>query len=332
MPGGEAVMDCDEPIAVVLAADEQFAMPLAVTVKSAINARSSGCAMHFYILDAGFSSTSRSLLADSWKAPGVSVSWLRLDMAQFDELPVSGHLSRAAYSRIMMAEMLPESLERVMYLDADMLIRRGLEELWLLPFGSSVCLAVQDVGVPWLNSEIVLANYEQCRQYIPIPKPVPNYEEFGMSGTAPYFNSGLLVVDLKKWRLLEIGQQALSCLKTHKEHALWLDQYALNVVLYDRWRPIDMRWNQGAHIYLYPDWQNSPLDSDSFKSLRDDPFIVHFSSCCKPWHRGCAHPWSNSYFAVLDQTAWAGWRPGTRIQRLADAVRRCVEAFRHGVC
>jgi lipopolysaccharide biosynthesis glycosyltransferase len=83
----------------------------------------------------------------------------------------------------------------------------------------------------------------------------------------------------------------------------------LNVVLADRWGRLDVRWNQGWHVFNYPTWEQSPFDRHSFEQLRDDPFIVHFTTRLKPWRPLCQHPFRAEFFQYLDRTAWAGWRP-----------------------
>jgi len=89
----------------------------------------------------------------------------------------------------------------------------------------------------------------------------------------------------------------------------WWDQYALNVVLAGRWGALDARWNQGANVFAYPTWSQSPFDREAYKQLRDDPYIVHFTTRYKPWLLSCLHPRRKQFFEVVDRTAWAGWRP-----------------------
>ena len=137
-----------------------------------------------------------------------------------------------------------------------------------------------------------------------------NYRELGLPADAPYFNGGLMVADLACWRRENLAQQMLDCLHNNREHVLWWDQYALNVVLAKRWRPVDFRWNQGTHVYAYPSWEQSPVDRTTLSNLRHAPWIVHFCSPSKPWHYFNRHPFRREFFyQCLDRTAWKGWRP-----------------------
>ena len=96
---------------------------------------------------------------------------------------------------------------------------------------------------------------------------------------------------------------------------------ALNVVLAGKWKPLDIRWNQGSHVFRYRGWKRSPFDRRTYEQLRRDPFIVHFTTSFKPWLLLCRHPLRGEFFRYLDRTAWAGWRL-SRYQELRAIVRQ----------
>jgi lipopolysaccharide biosynthesis glycosyltransferase len=208
-----------------------------------------------------------------------------------------------------MATLVPPEIKRAIYLDADMLVRGDLANLWDEPQGDHPLLAVPEIACPYFDAPACMPNFENCREYLCAHTPIMNYRELGLPPDGRYFNGGLLVVDLDCWRRENLGQQMLDCLRENREHVLWWDQYALNVVLAGRWRPLDYRWNQGTHVYVYPDWSNSPIDREMLSSLRNTPWIVHFCSPSKPWHHANQHPFRRAFFECLDRTSWKGWRP-----------------------
>ena len=138
--------------------------------------------------------------------------------------------------------------------------------------------------------------------------PVPNFRELGFKPEAAYFNAGVLLIDLAAWRVADVSRRLLECLEEHRRHVVFWDQYALNVVLAGRWGQLDLRWNQGSHVFHYPTWEQSPFDRQTYEQVRRDPYIVHFTTRAKPW-RACRHPLRGEFFKYLDRTAWAGWRP-----------------------
>jgi lipopolysaccharide biosynthesis glycosyltransferase len=203
----------------------------------------------------------------------------------------------------------------VIYLDSDMIVLADLARLWDCELSGHWCLAVQDCAAPYLDAGQALGNIADCGHHLGARQPVANFRELGLRADAAYFNSGVMLLDLSAWRNADLPRQLIACLEQYRRHARWWDQYALNVVLAERWGQLDMRWNQGSQIFKYPSWRKSPFDRATFERLRDDPYIVHFTTQFKPWKAVCRHPLRGVFFEYLDRTAWAGWRP-SRLQRL----------------
>jgi lipopolysaccharide biosynthesis glycosyltransferase len=296
-------------IVVVSATDDGYAMPLAVTIRSALDHLAADRRLRLYVLDGGLSDANKSRLLRSWNDPRLSVEWVRPDMQQVADLMVSYQVNTVTYLRILMPHVLPPHVTRAIYLDADMLVRRDLADLWDEEQGPHAVLAAPDAAAPFLDAPAMLPNFDKCRPHLAAQHPVANFRELGLPGDARYFNGGLLVANLEQWRRENYSERMLTCLREHREHILWWDQYALNVVLARRWRALDDRWNQGAHIFEYPNWRLSPFDRETFARLRTDPWIVHFCSPSKPWHYFCRHPFQKEFFRCLDRTDWRGWRP-----------------------
>jgi len=307
----------DGQIVAATAADEGYKLPLAVTVRSAIDALGPASRLRLYVLDGGLSDESREGLERSWSDPRVTIEWLRPDVDRVGHLPVSQHVSVACYLRLLLPELLPADVGKLVYFDSDMLIKRDLGALYAEPLGDDLALAVQESIAPWIDAEATCPNYERAFPYLAASFPVPNHRELGLRPDAPYFNSGLLVLDAARWREEEVGRRALQCLLDNEEHVLWWDQYALNVVLHDRWRPVDPRWNQTAGVFQYPSWRDSPYGRAEFQRLKREPWIVHYCSPTKPWHGFCDHPYRRDFFRTLDRTEWRGWRP--RVVNAPDA-------------
>jgi lipopolysaccharide biosynthesis glycosyltransferase len=296
-------------IVVVSASDEGYAMPLAVTVRSTLDHLAADRRLRLFIMDGGLRDETKSRLMKSWSDPRLTIEWIHPDMDQVCDLLVSYQVTVVTYLRLLMAAVLPASVTRAIYLDADMLVRRDLGKLWDEPQGEHAVLAVPEIAAPYIDAPASMPNFERCRQYLCAHTPIMNYRELGLPSDAQYFNGGLLVADIARWRQENLAEQMLDCLRRYREHVLWWDQYALNVVLARRWRPLDCRWNQGAHVYAYPSWRNSPVDRSTFTQLRRAPWIVHFCSPSKPWHYFSRHPFRREFFRCLDETDWQGWRP-----------------------
>ncbi len=304
----QTVKDARDPC-VVLAADEGFAMPLAATVRSALDNLAPGRKLNLYVLDGGISDSTKRRLERSWPEHNRRLTWIDVDPAALAQAPTSGHVNLITYYRILMPRLLPKGLRRVIYLDADMIILSDLTRLWESKLDGQLCLAALDSSAPFIDAKQALADYDRRGRHLGSPQPIANFRQLGLDPMSPYLNAGVLLVDLEAWRRTNLSDQLLDCLAENKVHVQWWDQYALNVVLAGRWGRLDTRWNQGAGIYQYPTSSQSPFDPRTFEQLRNDPFIIHFTTSSKPWHASCLHPLRKQFFEYVDRTEWAGWRP-----------------------
>jgi lipopolysaccharide biosynthesis glycosyltransferase len=234
-----------------------------------------------------------------------------------------------SYYRILIPRLLPADVERVVYLDCDLVICADLVKLWKQRLAGHRCLAVQDCSAPYMDSAVALPNYAKCAAFVGCRQPVPNFRELGLPAEVPYFNAGVLLIDLRAWREADVSAQLLSCLEKNRQHVRWWDQYAMNVVLAGHWGRLDARWNQGSHIYKYPSWQLSPFDQLSYEQQTLEPYIVHYTTAQKPWRASCRHILRERFYDYLDRTDWAGWRP-PRWAVFLEALRAQERRLRRG--
>jgi lipopolysaccharide biosynthesis glycosyltransferase len=304
----KSAAETSDDIVLVTASDDGYAMPLAVTIRSALNHLGEDRRLQLFVMDGGLTEESRARLLRSWTDPRLTVEWVHPNMELVGDLFVSHQVTVVTYLRLLMAELLPQHVKRAIYIDADMLVRRDVGALWDEPQDGHAALAVPEIAAPYIDAPAAMPNFERCRQHLCAYTPIANYRELGLAPDARYFNGGLLVADLAQWRQKKLAQQMLDCLHKYREHVLWWDQYALNVVLAGSWRPLDYRWNQGTHVYAYPSWRESPVDRPTLAALRTSPWIVHFCSPSKPWHYFNRHPFRREFFRCLRQTEWRDWR------------------------
>lgn len=312
-------MHSREPIVLVSGCDDAYAMPLSVTLLSAIDHLGERQPCKVFVLDGGITESSRDRLRETCRDERVSIEFISAELSLLEGLPVSDHVNLNTYLRLLIPRILPDWAQRAIYLDSDLLVRRDLTELWNQPQRGLPLLAVQDSAAPYIDSSAAIDCYRRCWAYIANARPIANFRELGLSPRSKYFNGGLLVVDVELWRRESISEQLIDCLRLYREHVLWWDQYALNVVLHGRWGELDRRWNQGSHFHKYPSYKTSPFDEQTYKQIKNDPWVIHFSSPAKPWHYFCRHPATELYRRYLCRTPWRDWapqRPDAYLRRL----------------
>lgn len=292
-------------IHIALAVDVGYTIGAAVTMRSAA-ATTSG-RITFYVIDCGLSVVNRDWVQISASIrPDVTIKFIPLPK---DGL--AGELN-LVWAKIDMLRTLP--VKRVLYLDADLLVRSSLNELWETDLGNRRIAAVPDVGHP-----------------------------MGHEGDdrAPYFNAGVLLLDsLTKIRADIDGLEATA--RTMK-NSRFRDQDALNVH-FRSWLPLSLKWNaQGLGTYAkYPS-----KDRDKLRlSEMDNPSIVHFTGpvhptlaevlnpyvqppTAKPWGYVGApgHPFATEWWTVLENTPFENIRKTENWKLLkSSAMSKAIDA------
>jgi lipopolysaccharide biosynthesis glycosyltransferase len=317
-------------VQVLCAADENYAMSLGVTLRTAAEHLRINHVLKAFVIDGGISAESWAKIESSVSEFEVEIERIVPDKERVAHLSTSHHISHTAYFRLLAAEWLPSDVTKVIYLDSDLLIQDDLVELWELDEENYYCWAVPDIACPYVDARQAKVNYAKSSPYLAALSPIPNYRELGLDGSAAYFNSGIMVMHLSKWRDDGISTRLLECLRDNEQHVWCWDQYALNVVFAGRWGQLPLRWNQGAHAFEFPSLDHAPVCREQFAAMIEKPAVIHYTTEWKPWDFVSAHPSHQRFFEKLDETAWAGWRPEKppfSVKRIWNSMALAVMKF-----
>lgn len=275
-------------IHIVLASDENYLQHAAVTVTSILVNKTSPNKIVVHFIDGGISPQNLALLEKCVTDYGGEFVPHRVDDGVFDDFYVSGHLSQAAYYRLAISTYLDSTVQKVIYFDTDMIIRHDIGELWETDIHDYYVGAVVDkliVDKPDLVSHLGIPANEQ------------------------YFNSGLLLINVLKWKEDQIGEKVINFIHSH-EVLPFHDQDALNAVLYGKWLALHPKWNVTTTMFhQYCKFNRKKLLSPEILQAIRDPYIVHFTGPVKPWHFACAIPYTQDYYQYLQLTPWKNYRP-----------------------
>lgn len=267
---------------VVVATDENFAMPTAVTLRSLV--QTGGGPFAISVLHNGLTTRARDQIARSLDSDDSALTWH--DLSDFDVRPTTAsHLPDSTYFRLRLAEALPSEVRRAVYLDVDVLVRRDLSALWDTDLAGKPLGAVQSVHFP----------------FIATPGAVPDWHILGLDPRAPFFNAGVLAVDVVRWRHEQIADRTLEYLRS-PHCGRGADQQALNAVLGGRWHPLAPIFNQQTPMLHDRAGAHLVFSAEEIEAARVDPAIVHFQTRPKPWHRGCTHEWRDQWLTVARGT------------------------------
>lgn len=288
-----------EPLVLVVGSDDRYAMPLAVTLYSALTRIPGEIPVRVHVFDGGISEGNlrrvKRVVRDA--RPTTELHWHVLDQKPLEGLRKVRWLTSAAYLRLLIPKVLSEE-NIVVYLDSDLLVRHDLSALCGEAGRSrgSAVWAVDDFFHPDVGD--VLGDQ--------------NCLDLGVDPRAPYFNSGVLVIDVKKWRDTHISERSFAFVREKASIMRYHDQDALNVVFASQWKRLDPRWNvmlPTIRQYVARERNGGPESDRLTNELATGAFIFHFIGRHKPWEASYQGPGRHEY---LEAVRNAGWFEGNR--------------------
>jgi lipopolysaccharide biosynthesis glycosyltransferase len=269
-------------LALCFAGDEGFARSLAVAMHSAVLHLSPTITPVICVLDNGISNSSRERLLRVGRRAGREVQWIRVPPERLLEQTGTEHLTPTTFSRLLIPDLLPAGVRRAVYLDGDLLVKSDISPLFELDLEDAPIAAVRDFAIGSTDHEL-------ARVRDPV---VPR----------PYFNTGVLVMDLPRWREAGLAERVLAYAAAESV----ADQDAINAVV-ERCRPLDLRWNvQSAALHRIEDTRTDlteRLRRDAGDLYRDAA-ILHFSGYHKPWNPWATPPGAMLWARALRRSGW----------------------------
>jgi lipopolysaccharide biosynthesis glycosyltransferase len=269
-------MGQDSIIHIAFGVDASYLPHLAATIAS-IAATAPDRTLHFIILHDGVSETDKGRV--EYSAPDADFDWAPIEDAVLLALEGQDHISRATYYRLGLPKILPASIGRVIYLDCDLIVKRDIGDLWSRDLHDYAVGAVYDSGA---DVDAFAARWGL--------DPAPG----------AYLNAGVLLIDLNQVRKEGIFDAALEFLKANRAELPFMDQDALNYVLWRNWLRLEPEWNVQRSM-LFANWSKQ-VPAPMLPQGR--PAIVHFTGDQKPWVRGTYHPYAWLYWQALARTSY----------------------------
>jgi len=309
-----------------LAADEAFFPGLAAAVCSIVDAVGRESAVRLHIMDGGLSDASWQGLEELVRRRHECAELRRVqcDLGAFRgaaalgrEGSEFGSKGLMPYARLLFPEVLDASVETLIYVDCDVLFR-------LSPGPLAGIIRAPCVAAAVAEANRVLA--DDC----------PWLAELGLDGRAPYFNTGVMVIDLAAWREAGVLERARALIETGKPLAFW-DQTILNALLAGRIQALGEEWNVT--------YGQLPQEASHDLGQR---YNIHLSDSVKPWQALVPDPRHDLFHSYAEEIGLRRYCPygrgklrwflhrqrvsplGLRLRRLRAAARSWVGARARG--
>lgn len=236
----------------VLAADDRYAQHLGVTLVSIAENYRGSRRLFFHIFDDHIGAVNKArlnLIGEQLaknKTADIKIIFYNISVNLLADCPEVNHLSRATYARLLAPELLPLDIDKIIYLDADIVALGNIAELYDQDLSGCSLGAVSDV-----MAEEILRIY-----FYP--------------GLVGYFNAGVLLISLNAWRQKRIKERSWQFINQHFPDLIRSDQDVLNCLFKDDWKLLDSRFNVD-------------LKRRGFRVMpAADAVILHYSDRVKP--------------------------------------------------
>jgi lipopolysaccharide biosynthesis glycosyltransferase len=278
---------------IVYASDERFAQILCTSLISLLESnREEDITVH--ILDDSITKESKNLLQAVADRYSTHLNFIPLP--DLDELAGqkidSTRWAKTTFGRLFLPIIAP-NLERIIYIDCDTLVLENLSYLMQmkLPERSSCAAVVECMG------DLHKANV-------------------GLRPEDPYFNAGVMLIDLNKWRKENVVKRFSQCIQRRKGCVPYVDQGVINEVLRGEIAVLPPKYNVMTVCYDfdYIEMQRYrrtkyPYERQEYTAAKKNPTIVHFTTSFlsrRPWISAKqTHPFAEKWREYKSMTPWS---------------------------
>ena len=221
----------------------------------------------------------------------VKVEFREVDAEQFSNVQLKSGFPLATAYNVLAPLLLLGGESRAIYMDADMVVTEDLSALWTMQLGTPVG-AVLDAHIVWMAS----------------PSMWRPWKEEGLEPLTPYLNTGLMLMDLDRWREEKLTERTLDYLEKYELPCV--DQDALNLALRGEFDHLHPRYNSMPYHHLKMLRYLDTIESDDvIGEAITKPAVIHYhrSFFGKPWTFGCTHPGVALWRSLADEVR-PGWR------------------------
>lgn len=281
-------------IHILLAITDSYVAYCAVTLVSIFeNNKNSHFCIH--IICADLKDSNKGKLERIFEYYKQELDLIQPDMTKFqpimdvkDLIPNKYHVS--TYYRLFAAEWLAKDIDRIIYLDCDLIVTGDLKSLWEEHLDDDTVLCA--------THDFVRINDYHRLQINPLHHI--------------YFNAGVLLINLIYWRSHSMEQSCVDYICTYPERILLADQEALNAVLSGKVKYIHPKYNTMSFYFAKEEYLSVCTWFSDIEAIREAikaPVIVHFAGD-KPWFKGDYLPYRDEWMKYLAMTEWKGMRIG----------------------
>ena len=193
----------------------------------------------------------------------VTFHFLRVPEELFADFPETARYPRQIYYRLAAPLLLPRELDRILYLDVDVVVINSLRPFYEVDFESSYF-----VGCTHTREFLTKLNQARLQS----------------DKAVAYINTGVLLMNLNVLRQVIRLEEISAYVREHEKALILPDQDILTALYGDRIKLVDsLRWNLSDRVLAFYNGAH-PKEKRDVNWVRENTSIVHYCGRNKPWN------------------------------------------------
>lgn len=264
----------------LLTLDENYLLPCKVLLYSFFANNQNETDVTIYLLHSTIPTEKLEELKNYCSGFGADLNPISVDASLFENAPTNKRYPKEMYYRLLSPLILPKDLDRVLYLDPDILIINPLRSLWELNLEGKIFAAASHTGLTEIANGI-----NQVR----------------LDTEHEYFNSGVMLIDLNAARKLVSSKDVFDCVRKHEKELILPDQDVFNILYGKQTMPVDdVIWNYD--VRNYSKYLIRSTGKNNLNWTMQNTAVLHFCGKNKPWQEDYKNPFRMLYLHYLNRT------------------------------
>lgn len=244
-------------INVVLTSSDYYASYSTVTIYSILKNLSPEYKIKFHIISYDISEKNKKIIEQLKSYKDFEITYIILNSNDINlPIPKQTRVNNIAYARLLVGSLLKDET-RCIVMDSDLVFNADISQLWSIDLEDKIIGLVKD---PLLRND---------------PSGKRWWEYYDISEEYAYTNTGVILIDLDKWRNNDIEKQIFENFVKYENILNFYDQDIIFITCHAHTKYLDDRWNYLPNIYY-----SSPTLKEY---LNDISYVYHFGGPSKPW-------------------------------------------------
>lgn len=291
---------------ICFATDDNYAPYMGLAILSILKHAAGEEKFHFYILDNAISQDNKQKIDRLHDVYPFQITYLPLQESIFEGCDTyHANWTYTIFGRYLIGKIIP--VDKVLYLDCDIMVRGSLLPLWKENIDDFYLAGVLDYNI--------ICRGDLLRRFN------------GAVSPDEYVNSGVLLINNRKWREENLFQKLLTFSVENAKKLRCPDQDAINYICRLHKKILPERYNIVGFMYKSDLFLHHPRFSEIAKE-RNQTVIRHFH----PWKKNFFVPYREEYLELMQNSPWKDLCPVDDAKPLAWFKTVLWYLWRHPFC